>query len=805
LQGDILNNLSMRFILYLLISVLSLVTASAQTSYSDAIQQGDAAFKNGAYKKAINKYFAAEAFDPAKKQQVKAKVNKVFDSIEALRARANKALQEALAAKRKTGRALLEAEKQANIAKANDLRYEAQKVLETDPTLALRLLEASLKIYSTPAKQEEARQLYQGHSFYKNLLAQTEYQGAVKISPKHRLALIADNGGNVSFFDWEGRFIKRFPTHPDMPSPSKTHTYFTPDGKGILVSFGETIRGLTLDGNLMGGMYVRGVQTSPIEFSPDGNSLLVGTDDGKLWWHSLKADSTIELPLCKTPQQLQDCNTSAIVFTKFSPDGQNIFVVRQDSTTLLYNIAEHTVTTLDISHKVISTAIFSPNSDKIFISYKDQSVEWVTTKKKRNELFTNPLEPNAYDTSPNKVKTKIEQITYGNSTYISAAAYSPSGDMLLLGTSSGLVFWVDLNDYSTQLLTGHQYPVSQVAYMENGSIISVAEDNTVKQWYSHRAYTKQAISTQQKLIQWAIPSPDGKRILVKYHTGSAALAELNGQTIKLFEGQAGNQVDSAWFSHRGNHLLLRFTNGAGALFNNVGDMVQTVNATGERMTCAAFSAASPKMAIATDNNMVRLFTIGTSTYWELPQATAVTALGLSADGGYLAVATVNGKVVIHHFETGDSTVFKTQQPYIQNLLFSPDIDKLLVGSSSHQQELFDLKQKNPEMQSAGMLCPPYCTPIVSNPRFSADGQSILYMTQNGFYSMELQTRSLRFAAGIGQNFTAGAFSTDGKTMITTTADKTVQLWNVPLSLEGFLKSKHIELLSAAMKKKYNVQ
>ncbi|MCB0535295.1 MAG: hypothetical protein KDD14_24015, partial [Saprospiraceae bacterium] len=59
--------------------------AFAQSSYGEAIRQGDAALRRGEYKTAIKKYFAAEAFDPSKKATVQAKVNAAFDKIEALR------------------------------------------------------------------------------------------------------------------------------------------------------------------------------------------------------------------------------------------------------------------------------------------------------------------------------------------------------------------------------------------------------------------------------------------------------------------------------------------------------------------------------------------------------------------------------------------------------------------------------------------------------------------------------------------------------------------------------------------------
>lgn len=81
-------------------------TATAQRTYAEAMQQGDAALRRGAYKTAIDKYFAAEAFAPSKKETVRTKVNAVFDRIEALgreaevaKRRADKKTLEALAEK----------------------------------------------------------------------------------------------------------------------------------------------------------------------------------------------------------------------------------------------------------------------------------------------------------------------------------------------------------------------------------------------------------------------------------------------------------------------------------------------------------------------------------------------------------------------------------------------------------------------------------------------------------------------------------------------------------------------------------
>src|SRR5258705_8468631 len=91
---------------------------SQVTSYHEAMAEGKKEFERGAYKKAIDFYFAAAAFMPENKGEVKIKVSEVFDAIVALRKKAEDALAEA---KKQTTLALeakKDAEKQQSIAEA---------------------------------------------------------------------------------------------------------------------------------------------------------------------------------------------------------------------------------------------------------------------------------------------------------------------------------------------------------------------------------------------------------------------------------------------------------------------------------------------------------------------------------------------------------------------------------------------------------------------------------------------------------------------------------------------------------------
>jgi hypothetical protein len=97
--------------------------AEGQSNYIEAMKQGDSAFKKQQYKKAINYYFAAAAFQPENKGEVKDRVNLAFDRIEALRAEAEIARRDAIKAEAKTKAALARAEKFVNAFNFYDNKY----------------------------------------------------------------------------------------------------------------------------------------------------------------------------------------------------------------------------------------------------------------------------------------------------------------------------------------------------------------------------------------------------------------------------------------------------------------------------------------------------------------------------------------------------------------------------------------------------------------------------------------------------------------------------------------------------------
>lgn len=133
--------------------------------YDQAIAKGDTAVSKKQFNKAIEYYFAAEAFDPTKKDSVKAKVNRAFVAIEALRKKAE-------ADKTRAETAEKNAKIQTKKAHSLTLSAYANEQRDKNPTVALRLVEEAIKIKDDPRYKEQAIDIFADREsmFYKTIV-----------------------------------------------------------------------------------------------------------------------------------------------------------------------------------------------------------------------------------------------------------------------------------------------------------------------------------------------------------------------------------------------------------------------------------------------------------------------------------------------------------------------------------------------------------------------------------------------------------------------------------------------------------
>ena len=263
-----------------------------------------------------------------------------------------------------------EAIKEKNIAQANYLVSEAQRIADRDPTLALRLAEASMQQSNNSFISNIAQTIYRKNSFYRIIasLQKTENSynsfSAVDYSPDGKYIITGSGDGIPRLWENNGKLIREFKSHSRFISS----VGFSLDGKAILTQADSTIRIWDLNGKLVeeiidhSGMVAEAVigpgikdyatyispvlrfldlygkiskqfkgnifSPSKVAFSPDGKFIV--TSD-------FNEEITISDSKGKTIQQFKSHNRPLTSIT-VSPDSKSILTSAYDSTARLWDL-----------------------------------------------------------------------------------------------------------------------------------------------------------------------------------------------------------------------------------------------------------------------------------------------------------------------------------------------------------------------------------------------------------------------------------------------------------------------------------
>jgi WD40 repeat protein len=498
----------MKQVFFFLFCTAFFISVKGQSNYDEAVQLGDEALKNKDYKNAINKYFAAEAFDPAKKDLIKVKVNLVFDRIVALKAEAENAKSEA--------------EKQTRIARANYLVSEANRLTETNPTLSLRIIENVLNKYSSNDKfVKDANKIYKENIFYKVIANCESRWGAnyLAFSPDGKAILIKSLDDATRLYYLEGHIINDF--YGDINSSS-----FSPDGKYILTASVHYYDDIPL--NIRNSAILRNLKGDTIKvftghtakvrslvFSPNGNTILTGSDDStaRLW--DIKNGKPIIVFIG---------NTGPVQSVAFSPDGKTVLTVCKDTLTIfsLWDLDGRIIRKFDDSLQHFNSIGFSSDGKTIYAVSEEAVSEgtdpgtffhmWdleghrIKIKNFRGIHTIKGTESSVLSPDGKTILTASDDVAdapiydrnicilrnligetistfRGHVDMVTSLAFSFDGEHILTGSFDSTVRLWDLHGNTIQLLRGHSGPILSVAFSPDGKKIATSGfDQTVRLW-----------------------------------------------------------------------------------------------------------------------------------------------------------------------------------------------------------------------------------------------------------------------------------------------------------------------------------
>jgi WD40 repeat protein len=269
---------------------------------------------------------------------------------------------------------------------------------------------------------------------------------AVDVSPDGRLVVSASQDKTARIWSVAtGRIVRVLRCRDAVFGAA-----FSPDGR--LVATGAHLVALH---DVKSGARVRELRgnhsgVSDVTFSPDGERVVAGIDDGTVWVWSLRDGAILH-----TFRGHED----AVNGVSFSPDGTLVASASRDSTVRIWDLRHGRHRVLRGHAAGVWGARFSPDGRRLYTSSEDHTVRvWEVATGRQHILGRHPSRVNSLDVNPAGTE---------------AAAAGAEGAIRIWRTDSG----------AQRVLRGHRGEVNFIRYSRDGSLlVSSSDDETVRLW-----------------------------------------------------------------------------------------------------------------------------------------------------------------------------------------------------------------------------------------------------------------------------------------------------------------------------------
>jgi len=471
----------------------------AQSNYIEAIERGDVAFAKEDFQKALEYYFAAEAFDETKKVEVQRKISDVLLKVDAIKNQAIENRKKAEKSEQSANDSLKVAREAKDTADARLERAEIDK-----DTASARLERVKI----AKAKADSLKQLAERELKIANRIKNI---AAARIKANEAMRQLAgrdlENGTHTAIAAYDSNKIAKGPLYnkdcyqaldlayksylkENNKNPSPIYelqkeaircisTAYR-DGKE-LIAFGMDNRRLILikDGKKLQEDIILPDRPRSIAFSHDGKFLLVGTFSGELIYYEHPFDKATKKEL-----KLNEANfKGAIQYIEvIEPSPGNFFLAFASAERVYVGALHHIKNEFrfdvkgNFEIKKIKAFAFSPDS-KYLLAGNDEAYQ----------IFK--LKNNIY------IKNISVDIPKGNNTPTSASIGIDSLGRYLLavGFENGEVKLSYLNNIQkclneekgciTQLSLEHNVTISKILFNRDASqMVTASHDHTAKLW-----------------------------------------------------------------------------------------------------------------------------------------------------------------------------------------------------------------------------------------------------------------------------------------------------------------------------------
>ncbi len=336
------------------------------------------------------------------------------------------------------------------------------------------------------------------------------------------------------------------------PFSAIVRAIFSLDGKNIITGHqngklcfwdlqGKLIK--TIDGHV--------VSILLLTLTKDGKKLLSICEDGKV---------IVRTPLGQVVQELQTNKTSLPILNTaaFSSDGNRLITGYLYDDLRIWELKPKNLQEFQVTGGIVSSVAVSADE------------KWILTGSNAGQL-------SLWDSA----KTTVKIFKHIGNKAITALAFDRSGKKILAGNELGFIHeWDDtgklLNGHNTRRLS--EKKVIFLAYHPKEPWIITTNENgkvailDAKTWQVIREFTVDGISE----IYYTALAPDGQTLLISGSGRNAMEVNLEGKPVSSLRGQWG-KIRSSSFSHNGNMLLTADDDGKTILWSRDGKVIQKLD------------------------------------------------------------------------------------------------------------------------------------------------------------------------------------------------------------------------------------
>ena len=408
---------------------------------------------------------------------------------------------------------------------------------------------------------------------------------------------------------------------------------------------------------------------SSVAFSPDGNTIISGNENGTVWvWNT------------RTGDHIQTFTTADWVLSvAFSPDGKTIASGGGHVEGLGLGIQ-----LLDIKTGERLEAFGGPYATSSVCFSPDG--ELLASGDNRNN------NTHLWDAQTGELIATFE----GNMPFgypnVNSVVFSPDGNMIASGSSDGTIrLW---NTYAAEdelikYLVGHTKSVNSVVFSPNGNTLISTGAEGVCLWDVN---TGEYIKEVQVPAVSAAFNPDGKTCAIASEMGISVWDAHTFNTRKTLTKNRGSEdkfrrkdigsIQSVAFSPDGNTIVSCGGNNIHLWDSHTNQFLKTLIGHTETVNSVVFSPDGNTIASASNDRTIRLWNVNTRKHIKtlMVHADSVSRIVFSLDGETIASAS-KGAIRLWNANTGE--LIKALIGHAENvntIAFSPDGNTIASGS-----------------------------------------------------------------------------------------------------------------------------